>query len=126
MISLMMFACLVQAPQTLDVTTVGKDPRWHVAGRTTAVVDTNGKHALRMIDVQHGYGGSADGGKTDQHGPQPLKMMLPALATGIEQPDDFACERVATAKVRSLSQVTEGAIALPLILTGLDPPRHIR
>src|SRR5213595_337300 len=51
MISLMMFACLVQAPQTLDVTTVGKDARWQVAGRTTAVVDTNGKHALRMIEV---------------------------------------------------------------------------
>jgi len=51
MVSLMVLACLIQAPETFDVTTVGKDPRWQVAGRTTAVVDTNGKHALRMIDV---------------------------------------------------------------------------
>src|SRR5207247_10171940 len=51
MVSLLMLACLIQAPETFDVTTVGKDPRWQVAGRTTAVVDTNGKHALRMIEV---------------------------------------------------------------------------
>src|SRR5438034_1457784 len=51
MVSLMVLACLIQAPETFDVTTVGKDPRWQVAGRTTAVVDTNGKHALRMIEV---------------------------------------------------------------------------
>ena len=51
MVPLVLLACLVQAPQTFDVTTVGKDPRWQVAGRTTAVVDTNGKRALRMIEV---------------------------------------------------------------------------
>ena len=51
MVLLMLLGCLVQAPETLDVTTVGKDPRWQVAGRTTAVVDTNGKAALRMIEV---------------------------------------------------------------------------
>ena len=42
MVLLMVVACLVQAPETLDVTAVGKDARWQVAGRTTAVVDTNG------------------------------------------------------------------------------------
>src|SRR6266581_6352653 len=51
MVPLMLLACLVQALETFDVTAVGKDPRWQVAGRTTAVVDTNGKHALRMIEV---------------------------------------------------------------------------
>ncbi len=51
MVSLMVLACLIQAPETFDVTTVGKDPRWQVAGRTTAVVDTNGKRALRMVEV---------------------------------------------------------------------------
>ncbi|HXG98122.1 MAG TPA: family 16 glycoside hydrolase [Gemmatimonadales bacterium] len=51
MIPLLLLACLVQAPETLDVTAVGKDPRWQVAGRTTAVVDTDGKRALRMIEV---------------------------------------------------------------------------
>ncbi len=51
MVPLLMLAFLVQAPETFDVTTVGKDPRWQVAGRTTAVVDTNGKHALRLVEV---------------------------------------------------------------------------
>ena len=51
MVLLMLVASLVQAPETLDVTAVGKDPRWQLAGRTSAVVDTNGKHALRMIEV---------------------------------------------------------------------------
>ena len=48
MVALMMLACLVQAPETLDVTAVGKDPRWQVAGRTASVVDTLGKHALTL------------------------------------------------------------------------------
>ncbi len=48
MVSLMVLACLIQAPETFDVTTVGKDPRWQVAGRTASVVDTNGKHALKL------------------------------------------------------------------------------
>ena len=51
MVLLMVVACLVQASETLDLTAVGKDARWQVAGRTTAVVDTNGKHALKMIEV---------------------------------------------------------------------------
>jgi len=51
MVLLMLVAFLVQAPEAMDLTTVGKDARWQVAGRTTAVVDTNGKHALRMIEA---------------------------------------------------------------------------
>ncbi len=51
MIPFMMLACLVQAPERLDVTAVGKDPRWQVAGRKTAVIDTNGKHALRLVEA---------------------------------------------------------------------------
>src|SRR6266581_818146 len=37
-----------QSPESLDVTAVGKDPRWKVAGRTTSVVDAKGKHALKI------------------------------------------------------------------------------
>jgi hypothetical protein len=48
MVLLMVVASLIQAPESFDVTTVGKDPRWQVAGRITAVVDTNGKHALKL------------------------------------------------------------------------------
>jgi hypothetical protein len=48
MVLLMVVASLIQAPDSFDVTTVGKDPRWQVAGRITAVVDTNGKRALRL------------------------------------------------------------------------------
>jgi len=48
MVPLMILACLAQAPETLDLTAVGKDPRWQVAGRTYAVVDTVGKHALKL------------------------------------------------------------------------------
>src|SRR6266511_138669 len=50
MIPFMVLACLTQAPHpdTLDVTAVGKDPRWQIGGRTAAVVDTNGKRALEL------------------------------------------------------------------------------
>ncbi len=37
-----------QAVDTLDLTAVGKDPRWHVAGRTASVVDVKGKRALEL------------------------------------------------------------------------------
>src|SRR5712691_11343477 len=37
-----------QSPESLDLTAVGKDPRWKVAGRTTSVVDMKGKHALYL------------------------------------------------------------------------------
>lgn len=39
-----------QTPEAIEVTTVGKDPRWKVAGRTTLVADVNGKHALRISE----------------------------------------------------------------------------
>ena len=37
-----------QSPESLDLTAVGKDPRWKVAGRTTSIVDAKGKHALKI------------------------------------------------------------------------------
>ena len=37
-----------QSPESLDLTAVGKDPRWKVAGRTATVVDQKGKHALKI------------------------------------------------------------------------------
>jgi hypothetical protein len=40
-------AC-AQSPENLDLTAVGKDPRWKVAGRTTSIVDQKGKRALKI------------------------------------------------------------------------------
>ncbi len=39
-----------QTPETLDLSAVGKDPRWKVAGRTTSVVEINGRHALKLSE----------------------------------------------------------------------------
>ncbi len=37
-----------QAVDTLDLTGVGRDPHWQVAGRTTSVVEVKGKRALEL------------------------------------------------------------------------------
>jgi hypothetical protein len=39
-----------QTPELLDLTAVGKDPRWKIAGRTTTVTDVSGKHALKLSE----------------------------------------------------------------------------
>ena len=39
-----------QSPETLDLTAVGKDPRWKIEGRTTSLVDIKGKHALALSE----------------------------------------------------------------------------
>ena len=39
-----------QSTESLDLTAVGKDPRWKIAGRTTSVVDIKGKHALKISE----------------------------------------------------------------------------
>ena len=39
-----------QSSESLDLTAVGKDPRWKVAGRTTSIVDIKGKHALKLSE----------------------------------------------------------------------------
>ena len=39
-----------QAPEHLDLSAVGRDPRWKIAGRTTTMTDVNGKHALRLSE----------------------------------------------------------------------------
>ena len=54
-LSLIALSCIAvpaiaQSPETLDLTAVGKDPRWKVAGRTTSVVDAKGKHALKISE----------------------------------------------------------------------------
>src|SRR5256886_15569550 len=50
-------ACLgtpvrAQSPENLDVTAVGKDPRWKIDGRTTSIVDAKGKRALKIGEGQ--------------------------------------------------------------------------
>jgi hypothetical protein len=50
-ISVASIATLVaQTSDTLDLTAVGKDPRWKIAGRTTSVADVKGKHALKIAE----------------------------------------------------------------------------
>ena len=48
-------ACLApataQSPETLDLTAVGKDPRWKIAGRTASVVEAKGKRALKLSEA---------------------------------------------------------------------------
>jgi hypothetical protein len=39
-----------QAPENLNLSAVGRDPRWKVAGRTTSMVDVKGKHALELSE----------------------------------------------------------------------------
>jgi len=39
-----------QTAETLDVTAVGKDPRWKVVGRTVSVADQKGRHALEVSE----------------------------------------------------------------------------
>ena len=41
-----------QTPESLDLTAVGKDPRWKIDGRTTSIVDAKGKHALKIGEGQ--------------------------------------------------------------------------
>jgi hypothetical protein len=48
-------ACIVlpvhaQSAENLDLTAVGKDARWRIAGRTASVVDIKGKHALQLSE----------------------------------------------------------------------------
>ena len=41
-----------QSPENLDLTAVGKDPRWKIAGRTTSIVDIKGKRALKPSESE--------------------------------------------------------------------------
>jgi hypothetical protein len=48
-------ACLptqsrAQSVDTLDLSAVGRAPRWKVVGRTTTIVDIKGKHALKLSE----------------------------------------------------------------------------
>src|SRR5215472_15903861 len=48
--ALLVAAGLCQSQEKLDVTAVGKDPKWKIAGRTASVVDEKGKHALKLSE----------------------------------------------------------------------------
>jgi hypothetical protein len=39
-----------QPPERFDLTAVGKDPRWKIAGRTTSIVDIKGTPALKISE----------------------------------------------------------------------------
>ena len=56
MVLLMVVACLVQAPETVEVTAVGKDPRWQIEvdilGRSQPVQGSFVGVAFRVVDAQ--------------------------------------------------------------------------
>jgi len=39
-----------QSNEDLDITAVGKDPRWKIVGRTASVAEVKGKHALKLSE----------------------------------------------------------------------------
>jgi len=43
---------VAQSPDTFDLTTIGKDPRWKIAARTTSIVDIKGRRALELSEGQ--------------------------------------------------------------------------
>jgi hypothetical protein len=50
-----MLACIAatagaQSPENLDLTAVGRDPRWKITGRTASIVDAKGKRALKLSE----------------------------------------------------------------------------
>jgi hypothetical protein len=45
-------AAAAQSPERLDVTAIGKDPRWKIAGRTASVGDVKGKRAITLSEGQ--------------------------------------------------------------------------
>jgi hypothetical protein len=46
--------------------------------------------SLRIVEVEHGDGGSDDRGSPDKRESHPFKVALPALPAGIEEANDFA------------------------------------
>jgi len=42
---------MAQAVDTLNLTAVGTDPHWKIVGRTAAVVDIKGKHAVQLSEA---------------------------------------------------------------------------
>lgn len=39
-----------QSPDSIDISRIGKDPRWKIAGRAVSSVDVKGKHAIRLSE----------------------------------------------------------------------------
>jgi hypothetical protein len=49
-LSLVAIRASAQSAESLDLTAVGKDPRWKIAGRTISIVDAKGKHAIKISE----------------------------------------------------------------------------
>lgn len=43
-------AMIAQSPEQLDLTAVGRDPRWKIVNRTASVVDAKGKRAVKLSE----------------------------------------------------------------------------
>src|SRR5436305_410761 len=55
LLCLIALACIArtvaaQPAENLDLTAVGKDPRWKIAGRTASIVDAKGRRALKLSE----------------------------------------------------------------------------
>lgn len=53
-LSLIAFSCCAlpraQSPENLDLSAIGKDPKWKISGRAASMVDVKGKHALKISE----------------------------------------------------------------------------
>lgn len=49
--SIALHGAAAQSPERLDLTDVGKNPRWKIAGRTASIVDMKGKRALKLSEA---------------------------------------------------------------------------
>ncbi len=58
-----------------------------------------------MVDVEHGNRGPATRRLTDKNGAEPFKVAIPALATGIEEPNNLPRERISAAQVWPLPEI---------------------
>jgi hypothetical protein len=60
----------------------------------------------RIVDVEHGGGGSTVSGSPDKDESHPFEAALPVLPAGMEEANDFAGERISPAQVRPLPEIT--------------------
>ena len=63
------------------------------------------RHAVGRVDVEHRDGRAAGGGPSGQHGPIPLKVIRPVLASGVEEHCHVACGRVDPRQVARFGEI---------------------
>jgi hypothetical protein len=81
-----------------------------------------------VVHFERGNRGTPHLGLTDNSSqvPAPAKMTAPDLKPGVKKPHSPAADGILRQHLKPLGVVAEVAIALPLIVTGLDPTRPFR